>query len=63
MLYSYAQLDAEQLRQIQSLEQEIGKTIVAFKGIDVDITELNTAELERVKQTEDRLGVSLVAVD
>lgn len=62
MLYSYAMITADQLKTIQKLEEELGKTLVAFQGQDIDVTELTPEELERIEEEEERLGLSLVAV-
>jgi len=62
MLFSYAMLNIDQLKEIQSLEEELGKTLVAFQGQKIDISELTEEELKRIEDTEQKLGLSLVAV-
>ena len=62
MLYSYAMLTVDQLKAIQKLEEELGKTLVAFQGQDIDISELAPEELKRIEDEEKKLGLSLVSV-
>ncbi len=62
MLYSYAMVTMDQLKAIQKLENELGKTLVAFQGQEIDVTELTPNELDRIKEEEEKLGLSLVAV-
>lgn len=62
MLYSYAMITVDQLKAIQALENELGKTLVAFQGQEIDVTELTQKELDRIKEEEEKLGLSLVAV-
>ena len=44
MLFSLAQIDADTLAEIQSLERDTGKTIVAFQGIDATPATLEAEE-------------------
>ncbi len=55
-----ADLDDKKLKELQALESELGKTVVAVasRGEPASMT---PAELDRLKQAEDRLGVVLVA--
>jgi hypothetical protein len=62
MLYSYALLTADQLRAVRQLETEMGRTIVAFQRQEIDIAELSTEELARIREEEEKLGLALVAV-
>ena len=63
MLYSYAWLTVEQLRAVRRLEEELGRTVVAFQGQDIGFCSLTSEQLERIKQEEESLGVVLVAVE
>ena len=63
MLFSLAQIDADTLAEIQSLERDTGKTIVAFQGIDATPATLEAEALEGIKTLEQKLGLSLVAFE
>ncbi|MCL5024373.1 MAG: hypothetical protein M1497_13605 [Nitrospirae bacterium] len=62
MLCTVATLDGEKLRTVQSLEKELGKTLLAFSCRDIGVTPLNDDEIARIKRIEEQLGVALVAV-
>ena len=63
MLFNVARLDANALKSIQALEQEMGKTLIAFKGFEADPATVSEDELGRIQALESALGVALVAVD
>ena len=63
MLFNIAQLDASALKTIQALEQEMGKTLIAFRGFEADPATVSEDELGRIQDLESTLGVALVAVD
>lgn len=63
MLYSFAPLDADPLKAIQSLEKEIGSPLVAMSAIKADPSDMDASKLEKIKKLEDELGVVLLAVD
>ena len=63
MIFSYALLTAEQLHAVQALERELGTTIVAFEGTDVSMRSLSPEALDRLRQEEQRTGLTLVAVE
>ena len=50
------------LKEIQSLEKEIGKTLLAFSCHDLKAASVTDAELDRIQSLEKKLGLSLVAV-
>ena len=52
----------ETLQAIQSLEQELGKTLLAFSCHDLKPAHLKDEELAKIKEVENKLGLSLVAV-
>jgi hypothetical protein len=62
MLCTLAHLEKDKLADIQSLEKTLGKTLIAFSCKDIDIVPVNEDELSRIKQVEQKLNVSLVAV-
>jgi hypothetical protein len=63
MLCSLAtKLDQGQLAEISSLENEIGVPILAFACHPMDPASIDTAQVDRLKELEDKLGVALVAV-
>lgn len=63
MLYSYAQLTADQLNAIQSLEKDVGQPLIAMAGQDLDAAPVDQSKLDRIKALEDELGIVLVAVN
>jgi hypothetical protein len=48
---------------INDLEKDLGKTLLAFQCHNLKPADLSDAELQRIKEVETKLGVSLVAVD
>ena len=63
MLCSIAtKLGDADLGDIKALEQDIGRTVLAFSCHSVEPASLDEAQLVRLRQLEERLGVSLVAV-
>ena len=62
MLCSLSDLDSSKLTEIQSLEKELGKTLLSFSCHDIKPDEIQENDLERIKTLEQKLGVSLVAV-
>jgi hypothetical protein len=62
MLCSLASLDKEKVNAIQSLEKKIGKTLLAFSCREMKIEALKDEEIAQIREAEQRLGLSLVAV-
>jgi hypothetical protein len=63
MLCSIAtKLGEQDLGEIEALERELGMTILAFSCHPVDPAEADEGQLDRIREVEGRLGVSLVAV-
>jgi bifunctional pyridoxal-dependent enzyme with beta-cystathionase and maltose regulon repressor activities len=64
MLCSIAHaLSQEDLSAVKTLEQETGKTLLAFFCHPTNPSSLSPTELERIQELEKKLGVALVAVD
>ena len=64
MLCGLGKLKKRELDEVASLENELGKTILAFRCYaDVNPAELTDAELDRIREVEDKLKLSLVAVE
>jgi hypothetical protein len=64
MLCSLAtKVNDEAIDAINTLEKDLGKTLLAFQCHDLKPSELSAAELQRIKEVETKLGISLVAVD
>lgn len=61
MFCSASQLDDGKLDAIRELEQELGKTIVAYSCTNPEPGDLSQAELMKIKALEDKLAVTLVA--
>jgi hypothetical protein len=62
MLSSLSKLTPQQLEEIRSLEQKLGKTLLSFSSYDVVSDELSGEELALLKGLEEKLGTMLVAV-
>ena len=62
MLFSIANIEADTLEEIQSLERDTGKKIIAFKGFDVTPASLDAETLNSICALEQKLGLSLLAV-
>jgi len=53
----------ETVAAINSLEKDLGKTLLAFQCHNLKPSDLSEAELKRIQEVETKLGVSLVAVE
>ena len=53
----------ETVAAINTLEKDLGKTLLAFQCHNLKPSDLSEAELQRIKEVETKLGVSLVAVE
>ncbi|HHE32358.1 MAG TPA: hypothetical protein ENL07_06970 [Chlorobaculum parvum] len=62
MLSSLSKLTSEQLEEIRSLEQKLGKTLLSFSTYDVVSDDLSESDLATLKALEEKLGTMLVAV-
>ena len=62
MLSSLSKLTPEQLEEIRSLEQKLGKTLLSFSSYDVVSEDLDAEEIATLQALEDKLGTMLVAV-
>jgi hypothetical protein len=62
MLCSVAKLGDDKVNEIQALEKQIGKTLVAFSCHDVKPTALTDDQLAKVQDLEKKMGLVLVAV-
>ena len=64
MLCSLAtNVDNTALKTITDLEKDLGKTLLAFKCHDLSPSMLDMDQVDKIREVESRLGVSLVAVD
>lgn len=52
-----------EMRDITTLENELGHPLLAFSCHEVAAAELKPEELQKIQELEAKLGVSLVAVD
>ena len=63
MLYSISQtLRPEDVSQVQSLEQEIGKNVLAFSPQPLQHSNLSSEEIVKLQELEKKLGIVLLAV-
>jgi hypothetical protein len=56
-------LDENAINEIKSLENQLGKTILAFSCHDVKPDKLDENQLASIQSLENKLGLSLVAVE
>ena len=64
MLCDLGKLEKRELDEVALLENELGKTLLAFRCYaEVNPAELSDAELNRIQEVEDKLKLSLVAVE
>ncbi len=57
------QMTPETHKQISALEQDLGRTLLAFRCHNLKPSELSERELQKIREVESSLGLSLVAVD
>lgn len=63
MLYSFANLNADNLQDIQGLEKEIGAPLVAMAQVQgTDAASISEDQVTKIRELEKRLGVVLLAV-
>jgi hypothetical protein len=62
MLCGLSRLDESKLEAIRSIEQKLGKTLLAYTCHDIDPEELGDDQIAQLTEAEKDLGVVLVAV-
>jgi hypothetical protein len=62
MLSGLSKLTKEQLEEIRSLEQKLGKTLLSFSSYEVVPEDLDPDDLVLLKELEEKLGTMIVAV-
>ncbi len=62
-LYSLAGLGNDQLQQIKTLEKQLGRTVLAFRGHDANLAKLSSEQLESLRNAESELGLTLIALE
>ncbi len=62
MLSSLSQLTEQQIADIRSLEQKLGKTLLSFSTYEVVPDDLSPDELALLRGLEEKLGTMLIAV-
>ena len=62
MLCSLSIIDSTSLEAIQSLENDLGKTLLAFSCYDINPAGIRNEELEQINKLEKKLGIVLVAI-
>ncbi len=63
MLWGFSALKDEYIKAINELEEQLGVTLLAFSGINIKNAELTKEDLLKIKGLEEKLGLSLVAVN
>ena len=62
MVWNYSKLDASTLSRVQAAEAELGITLLAVRPEDIPAVDLNDAQVKRLKEYENELGLVLVGV-
>lgn len=62
MVCTLSNLNEEQLREIQDLENELGRSLLAFSCFDLQPAHLDAGSVQRIQRLEKDLGVALMAV-
>lgn len=62
MQYRPAEIDDAKVEEIRNLESELGKTVVAVES-EPEPASMTPAQLDRLKQAEEGMGVVLVAYE
>ena len=62
MMCSLSKLESKELEAIQSLEQEMGRPLLAFSCHDIRTAELEAEQLAKIRDLEAKLGIYPVAV-
>lgn len=62
MLCTLSHIDSQAIEQIKALENELHQTLLAFSCHNVSHTPLEADKLAKIQQLENKLGISLVAV-
>jgi len=63
MIYGFSnELSKGDMDKLHSLEQELGKTILAFSCTESEPAEMSEDGMKKIKELEEKMGVSLVAV-
>lgn len=62
MICSLAKLEEAKLKKITALEQELGKSLLAFSCYDYQAADVTDDQLSKIQGLEKELGLSLVAV-
>ena len=62
--YAFANLDQATLEEVKSLEERIGKPLVAMEEVELKPAKISDEDVvAKIKSLEGRLGVALVAVE
>ncbi len=62
MICSLSKLDDKKLQEVQALEKNLGKPLLAFACYDTKPAQVDKEELSKINDLEHRLGITLVAV-
>ncbi len=63
MICSFSNIEENTLNEIKTLEDKLGKSLLAFSCQDIKTPQLDASELEEIQSLEKKLGVALVAVN
>jgi hypothetical protein len=62
MLCNLSKLDEAKLQEIRTVEQKVGKTLLAYNCYNVSPADLSSDEISQITEAEKKLGVVLIAV-
>lgn len=62
MMCTLTPLDAKKEDELKKMEQQMGKTLLAYSCSSTEPAQLSDAELNRLREFEQKLGLVLIAV-
>ena len=62
MLCNLSKLDEAKLQEVRTVEQKVGKTLLAYSCYNLSPADLSIDEITQLTEAEKKLGIVLVAV-
>ncbi len=62
MICNLSRLDEAKIEAVRAVERKMGKTLLAFSCRDISPADLTAEELNQIRETENKLGLVLIAV-
>lgn len=63
ILCSFSKIGKGELEEVQSLEKELGISLLAFSCPEMKFAKLSEEQLKKVEELEKKLGVVLISVE